>query len=305
MRKGISICVFILSVASVVPLSAQTSQEALTKCQNHLTRLNSLDYTFRYAAYKSPIRFRSSGTMTRCDYDFPARDRHGKTFIRYYIMAFNGSVYQDKAIGTMVMSCTHEPWNETGMSGPCWTPLEYTFEWCRTRKKQLTWQSLHDDSTWKRMRELAEPEVEILPIEIGGEQVKCARVIIPRSVGSVSHVYLAIDKGYLPVKHEVYSPSGNLSSVMLVKKILEITGEDGQEPVWFPMDVIAFQSKGRGDRFKGNFNVKYQVEPESLSVNQNINKEIFTLDYAGIVNVLLNDFQVYLPLENRIVWIGE
>ncbi len=305
MRKGIRICAFILSVASAVPLSAQTSQEVLTKCQNHLTRLKTLDYTFKYAAYDHSIRFRSSGTMTRCDYDFPARDGHGKTFIRSCIMAFNGSIYQNKSMGSMVMGSTRDPWNETGMCGPCWTPLEYTFKWCQTRNKRLTWQSLHDKATWERMHEIADPEVKIIPIKIGSEQVKCARVIIPRSVGSVSHVFLAVDKGYLPVKHEVYSPNGNLSSVMLVKKILEITGKNEKKPVWFPMDVIAFQPKKKGDRFKGCFNVKYQIEPESLNVNQNINKEIFTLDYAGVVNVFLNDFQVYLPLENRIVWIGE
>ncbi len=299
------ICVFIFLAFLAIPLSAQTSQEALTKCQNHLTRLKTLDYTFKYAAYYHPVRFRSSGIMTRCDYDFPVRGSNGKAFVRYNIMAFNGSIYQNKSIGSMVMSCTHEPWSEPGKCGPCWTPLEYTFKWCQTRKEPLTWQSLHDDSTWKRMRELADPEVKILPIEIGGKQIKCARVIIRRPVGSVSHVYLAVDKGYLPIKHEVFSSDGNLGSVMLVKNLLEITGEDGQEPVCFPIDIIAFQPKEKGERFKDNFNVKYQVEPESLSINQKINKEIFTLDYAGEVNVYLNAFQVYLPDEDRIVWVGE
>jgi len=293
-------CVLILIATETTAFGVQKSEEVLAKSQDHLVRINTLDHTFTYSAYERPLRFRSSGVMTRCDFELPALSAEGEPVVQSSIMAFNGEIYQDKRMLLKVMTCSRVPWDEPQKSGPCWTPLEYTFRWNQSRKNPLSWQSLRDPLIWKNIGEFADPEVGSFQVIISNEQVECVRVIIRRPVGSISHVYFAVEKGYFPVKCETFSPDGSLSSTTQVEKLLKITGENEKDTIWFPL-IVSSKQEAREEEWDDGFDLMYHVDQESIRVNQDINEEIFTLNYSGMTNVYLNENDVFIPESNKVI----
>ncbi|WP_417377865.1 hypothetical protein [Gimesia sp.] len=302
------LCVFIflsVSIASAAAsVDANSSHQALTGAENYLLKINTLDYTFKFSKYDHPLRFRSSGIMTRSDSAFEVMTKGGKKLTENVIVAFNGEIYQDKRDLSMIMTCSREPSNSMLKSSQCWTPIEYIYKWCQTKEHPLSWQSLHNPLTWNRIREIADPIAEQSEVQIGTELLNCARIIIKKKSGFKTYIYLAKDRGFLPVKREVLDSDGKIISVLKVEKLLKVSDEQGS--LWFPIIVSATQGdfdikiNDKTELMTG-FELNYTVESGSIKVNQKIDEEIFTLNYDGMQNVYLNKNEVYLPVEDRIV----
>ena len=289
-------------VASTTTVNAQTSSEILTKAEEYLLQINTVDYTFEFSDYDTPIRFRSSGVMVRSDYDFSVIDNNGKKRFEKLTKAFNGEIFQDRSTLSKVMLCNREPWNGTNMVCPCWTPLEYLYKWTVMIEYPLSWQSIHNPLMWNRIREKANPEIS--SVLVGNSSIKCSKVVILNPSGTSSHIYFAIEKNYVPVKMEIVSADNKILEKTDVVDLISVKSGDNDKVIWFPSVVSASQIAFEDNNYEG-FEISYRVLPESLNLNKGIDAGVFTLNYDGMVNVILNDKEVYLPEADKVISIEE
>jgi len=292
--------VFLFVFLSEACLHAELSKNALRKAESHLLRLRTIDCTFNYSKYDVPVRFRASGIMTRSDACFLKAHADSEETKRELSMAFNAEIYQDKRMALRTMRCSRTRLNSKLTSGPCWTPIEYAFKWCQTLDRRLSWQSLHDPLTWNIIRDLSDPLAEPCIIKVGDSNYNCVRITIRNSPVSTSRVYLAVNRGYFPVKREVVSLEGKITSTILVESLIEIPNKDEGEEIWFPKIISGHQIPMKENANTAR-NFLYTIDEDLLKVNHRMDESVFTLDYKGMLNVYLDGDEVYLPKKDKVV----
>jgi hypothetical protein len=161
---------------------------------------------------------------------------------------------------------------------------------------------LHNPLQWNEVRKLADSKYQSSFVAIDGENVECAVVSFTWAPGVTSKVYLAIDKSFLPVKHEVYNTSADSQNpifTMSVEKLLR--AKDSESTVWFPMTVMLTQKSiklPQNPNFETGYKHSYIVDENSIRINESIDPGTFTLDYKDIRSVHLDDDKVYLPAKD-------
>ncbi len=154
------------------------------------------------------------------------------------------------------------------------------------------------------MSQLAEESTTEEVVDIDGAQVRCVVVRIPRK-SAVSHVYLATEWGYMPVRNAVVGPDKIAIYQMSVKKAA--ASEAQSQEIWLPLEIsvnqINVKQSSKTD-FDTSYRHTYSVDPASVMVNKPMESSVFTLTYDGMLNVYLNDNEVYLPEQDTTIKLG-
>lgn len=295
-------------VIAAEPQEARSSSYSLSQAEAYLASIRTADYSFSCSYYEKPIRVRLDGIMIRCDSQDPTSTSASELVLAPHTYAFNGVLYQnrDDLGGTMSARRIRSD-HTTDMSGPCWTPLEYIYRWCRTKDVTYSWEGLRAPSLWGAIRKLANPECQSVTLDMNGESIECDVITFTHSSQITSKVYLARTKGFLPVRDEVYNSSSEMSGPvfkMEVEKLVSIGELDSR--VWFPAAISANTLWLPPDiPASPGEHVSYTIDANTVRLNESIDEKVFTLDYKGIREVYLDDDQVYLPEKDKTVAINE
>lgn len=299
----------ILSLSCVVVAAEaqdiHDSSYALSQAEAYLTGMRSVDYTFAFSEYEHPVRVRALGIQIRCDATMPSMNARGETVLSEFTSAYNGTLYQTKRQLAKTMECSRMPLDSALMSGPCWTPLESIYRWCRTRETTFSWQDLQNPLTWKAVRALAHPVCSSATLDIAGEAVECVVVTLTRSPQVTTRVYLGVTKDFLPVKYEVYDTSADVSGPVYTLSVDELMRvESPEKSQWIPIAISAVQERIQQTQkpgFDTSYRHTYSLVPDSIRINHDISRDVFTLDHGGMLNVFLDGDRVYLPDQDKTV----
>src|SRR5438128_11487974 len=105
-----------------------------------------------------------------------------------------------------------------------------------------------------------------------------------------ARIWLNVSKNYLPVKMEWGQPFGKTPAEWLVVSTIEIKGQEILAGVWYPVECRCGGSMianlAEGDEPMGKL-VAFpspsmtRVKLRDIVVNQNLKKELFTIDYQA------------------------
>ena len=284
-------CILVIASASCLGLAAK---DVLCAARDQLLRIETLDYEFRCSRYpEQTLRFRASGIMTRVDASVPALGSDGKPFVEESVYAFDGEKYQERGKQARVLTFSRHPLDTSLMAGPCWSPVVFCYRWLRDADGRFSWSIIRDPLVWDQLR--VDPEA--IPGNWRG--LACAEVTIHRDNGVLLRVWFCTEKGYFPVRYECFAPDGTKVARLEVSQLHAIPDQGSDMPLWFPTRVEYWQAR-HGPLPERS--IWYEILPNSIRANSPIDRRVFTLDAAGVDNVLdLDGKRVFLPAKG--VWV--
>lgn len=250
----------------------QTAQKILEKVRQAAFSLRSIDCTYADSTYPNErFRLRLSDGMIRVDFTFPTASATvaGHVVRGEHSQTFNGERFQNihHESKTLVQSRIAR---SDERFGPSKLPLERWYDWLRageTDQRVFKWSSIWDPATWAAL-----PPPSVLPDRIcSGE--KCVGLTFMRKNNVSVNAYFAPQKGYLPMRSEVFSPDGKLAAVFQINGLHRIIDGRGAE-VWFP-DAMNYSQAPHESRPAQNITLEIMIK--QLSVNHPIEKAEFTL----------------------------
>lgn len=259
--------------------------EIIKAAAKQVQRIKTLDYSFKVSLYKKAQHVRTAGKRIRFDAVLPTKNRTGETVQAGSVYAFNGEIYQDSSIRARSMAISGKPLNHNLMSGPCWTPIEECYRWLRIAEIDFSWATVVDPATWKKLR----PDTAIALEQCAGED--CVGLTFHRDNGVSYCVWFGINQDYFPLGWDLIDRSGERVVRCTVDKFQKVMHQG--KPIWLPLKLTYRQVAHPPIPAR---ELRYEILPETLKVNQPIDDRIFTLSHEGMDNVIFSDYnKVYLP----------
>lgn len=283
---------FLVSTKSLVlradAIAPETADNIYEQAKDVALHLRTMDYSFRVSHYGAEVqRIRVDGIKARVDARVPEKVATGMA-VGEIIDAFNGELYQRISGSARQLAVSRiSVSGDTGVIGPCLTPLEECYRWLKRNPSDSIWFSMGKDSAWDSFK----PNSNFEPVVIGDRQ--CFKLNFIRDNGVQFNLYISHDLNWFPVRTEIFSPNGALAGVTIASQFKRFaTG--GSKESWLPQLVeVDSQSSKDGPI---NSHVRYEILTDTASVGDPIDPAIFTLGYDKVDYIYdLDSSEVYNP----------
>lgn len=250
-------------------------------------KVRSIQFQMEVSLYPGVTQsFAAMDGMTRFDSTLPvAGDNNTGTIARGY--AFNGEHYQqlEKGQNTIGISRRREP--GASMCGPCWTPIEECYRWLRVAQHGFEWQTIRDPAVWSELH--AEESIS----EVKHGEYLCKRIAIIFSKTSMRfEIDFCESLGHFPVFYQILDKEGRVVEFVSASDFIQAIPDNS---LWIPTKVISM-SVGDGGAV-GKQEVTYNVLPNSIKVNHDIEPKFFTYDTKGLNSIIDADSMEILNLK--------
>jgi hypothetical protein len=271
--------------SSVFANSDQTLEEIFFMQRHQFGRLNAIDMTYMeefksrsdrkdasassdlVSKHKIKMRFQAEGDRFRVETGLDGTwvNPEIANNVSFSISAFDLNKYQQLEKESLNLAVQNEKFTPTDKTN---LPLTWPYEFLSIGQLGVVpIEKVRDKAEWDRILSRA---------KISGNEVldchECILVEIQSPKNKLWRVYFAKDLEYYPIKNQTYDKGRKMQEIVVrqVKKNVTTSGD-----VFIPMDIVCTQFGAITN--KKLFEWKYLIEEETLSVNNDIPDEIFTI----------------------------
>ena len=261
--KGFLLLISALMISDETREDVDSPLEILRAAQGAARALESVSFQFRASMYPdSVLSFYASGLKTRFEGSLPT-GRHGALLEgENTVYAFDGSRYQEAGVFGKYLTSSSLPLESSGMCGPCWTPIEECYWWLCVADRDYSWGAIRDPAIWSGL----EPLTDVLT-----EDDRHGLTFVAQS-GAVITVWFDSRRSFFPVEWQIRTAAGEPRGGCKVVRFAAVEC-DGTI-----VHIPAVVHRTRWSPTEDKSDIEYVVDVRTLTVNEPLPADLFTLD---------------------------